>query len=101
MGMPLAEAIYRATVTPARAIRHPELGTLSEGAEADVAVLRWLDTPRRYADCGRATLQGAGELACELTLRAGRIVWNPRGLAMPDWRTAPPAYWTVPALQNP
>ena len=54
MGMPLQEAIYRATVTPARVIRRPELGTLSEGAEADVAVLRWVDRPRNYADCGGA-----------------------------------------------
>jgi dihydroorotase len=101
MGMPLAEAIYRATVTPARAIRRPELGTLSEGAEADVAVLRWVDSGRVYADCGRASLAGTGELACDATVRAGRVVWNPRGLGMPEWRTAPAAYWSVPALQNP
>src|SRR5438067_12432181 len=28
-----------------------DLGTLSEAAEADVAVLRWVDRPRHYADC--------------------------------------------------
>ena len=100
MGMPLQEAIYRATVTPARAIRHPELGTLSEGAEADVAVLRWVDRPRHYADCGRARLLGQGELACAATLRAGRLVWDPGGISMPDWQDAPAAYWSVPSLQN-
>lgn len=100
LGMPLSEAIYRTTVTPARAIRRPELGTLSEGAEADVAVLRWDDRPRSYSDCGRARLEGRGELACELTLRAGRIVWNPAGVGMPSWQNAPPSYWHVPALQN-
>jgi dihydroorotase len=99
IGMSLPEAIYRTTVTPARAIRRPELGTLNEGAEADVAVLRWLDRPRTYADCGRATHLGAGELECALTLRAGRIVWDPTGLGMPDWRGAPAAYWNIPALQ--
>src|SRR5207253_8876370 len=46
MGMPLQEAIYRTTVMPARAIRRPELGVLSEGGEADIAVLRWVDRPR-------------------------------------------------------
>ena len=101
MGMPLKDAIYRTTVTPARAIGHPELGTLSEGAEADVAVLRWVaDAERRYVDCGRARLRGQGELACALTLRAGRIVWDPSGISMPDWQDAPAAYWSVPALQN-
>jgi dihydroorotase len=100
MGMPLAEAIYRTTVTPARAIRRPDLGTLSVGAEADVAVLRWVDQPRAFADCGRARLQGQGELACDMTLRAGRIVWDPSGLSMPEWQSAPAAYWNVPALQG-
>jgi dihydroorotase len=99
MGMPLQDAIYRTTVTPARAIRRPELGTLSEGGEADVAVLRWIDHPRSYADCGRARCDGTGELECLLTLRAGRPVWNPTGLGMPLWSEAPPAYWQVPALQ--
>jgi len=98
--MPLQEAIYRATVTPARVIRRPQLGTLSEGAEADVAVLRWVDRPRNYADCGGAQLEGQGELQCELTLRAGRIVWNPAGLGMPNWEHAPEAYWRIPALQG-
>jgi dihydroorotase len=64
-----------------------------------VAVLRWVDRPRAFADCGRARLQGEGELTCDLTLRAGRIVWDQGGLSMPDWQSAPPAYWTVPALQ--
>jgi dihydroorotase len=99
MGMPLQEAIYRTTVTPAQAIRRPELGTLSEGAEADVAILRWVDQPRGYADCGRARLEGQGELACDLTLRAGRVVWDPGGLTMPEWQSAPAAYWKVPSLQ--
>jgi dihydroorotase len=100
MGMPLQEAIYRTTVTPAHAIGRPELGTLSEGAEADVAVLRWVDGRRHYADCGRARLTGQGELACALTLRSGRIVWDPGGISMPDWHDAPAAYWTVPSLQG-
>jgi dihydroorotase len=99
MGMPLREAIFRTTVTPARAIGRPELGTLSEGCEADIAVLRWNDRPRAYADCGRARLNGPGELECAMTLRAGRIVWDPGGLSMPVWTDAPQAYWHVPALQ--
>jgi dihydroorotase len=100
MGMSLREAIFRVTEAPARAIRRPGLGTLSEGHEADVAVLHWVDRPRGYVDCGHARLDGPGELACLLTLRAGRVVWNPTGLGMPRWPDAPPAYWHVPALQS-
>ena len=40
MGMPLKEVIYRSTVTPAQEINHPELGHLSVGAEADIAILK-------------------------------------------------------------
>jgi dihydroorotase len=100
MGMPLPEVIYRTTVTPARAIRRPELGTLSEGAEADVAVLRLLPGPASYIDCGRARLDGEGRLECAMTLRAGRIVWDPAGRSMPAWEEAPDRYWVVPNLQN-
>ena len=39
MGVPLNEIIRRSTVNPAREIRRPELGTLSVGKEADIAVL--------------------------------------------------------------
>ena len=60
MGMPLREAIYRTTVTRRARIRRAEQGTLSEGWEADVAVLRWIDSPRQYVDCGRARLTGPG-----------------------------------------
>src|SRR5581483_8785405 len=99
MGLPLAEVIFRTTVTPARAIRRPELGTLSPGAEADVAVLRLIDGPQSYIDCGRARLDGQGRLECVMTLRAGRIVWDPTGRSMPRWEEAPEAYWRAPALQ--
>lgn len=100
MGMPLQEVIYRCTVTPAKAIRRPELGTLSIGAEADVAVLRLLDGPFSYIDCGRARLDGQGKLECAMTLRAGRIVWDPTGHSMPLWDQAPERYWRVPELQG-
>lgn len=98
-GMPLHEAISRATVMPAQAIRRPELGALSDGNEADVAVLRWIDQPRGFADCGGARLIGQGELACVLTVRGGRVVWNPTGIGMPTWNDAPARYWQVPVLQ--
>ncbi len=100
MGMPLQEVVYRTTVTPARAIRRPQLGTLSEGAEADVAVLRLLPGRQRYIDCGRAYFEGEGRLECAMTLRAGRVVWDPTGLSMPFWEEAPERYWTVPSLQR-
>jgi dihydroorotase len=100
MGMPLQEVIYRTTVTPARAIRRPDLGTLALGAGADVAVLRLIDGPASYIDCGRARLEGQGRLECAMTLRAGQIVWDPAGLSMPRWQDAPAPYWDIPNLSE-
>ena len=43
MGMPLGEVIRASTINPAREIGHPELGHLSVGAVADVAVLQQME----------------------------------------------------------
>src|SRR5215469_10256757 len=42
MGVPLDDVIRRSTINPASEIRRPELGTLSVGKDADVAVLELL-----------------------------------------------------------
>ena len=62
MGMPLAEVIYRSTVTPAEEIGHPELGQLSIGAEADIAVLKQHEGEFGYVDCGQARMNGDRKL---------------------------------------
>jgi dihydroorotase len=95
IGMPLQEVIYRSTVTPAREIGHPELGNLSVGAEADVAVFKLHTGDFGFVDCGRATMRGDKKLECMLTVRAGKIVFDLEGLSMPRWQDAPPAYWTI------
>jgi dihydroorotase len=96
LGMPLPEVIYRSTVTPAREIGHPELGHLSVGAEADVAVFKLQTGEFSYIDCGRAKINGDKKLECALTVRAGKIVFDPTGLSMPLWQEAPEAYWRLP-----
>lgn len=95
MGMPLQEVIYRSTVTPAEEIGHPELGTLSEGAEADIAVLQLHEGQFGYVDCGKAKMIGNQKLTCAMTLRAGNIMYDPEGLSMPVWENAPEAYWIL------
>ncbi len=95
MGMSLQEVIARSTVAPAREICHPELGSLSIGAEADIAVLRVEDGDFGYVDCGGARMNGAQKLHCEMTLRAGEIVYDLNGRAAPAWQEAPPDYWKI------
>jgi len=91
MGMPLFEVIQRSTALPAQVIRRPDLGTLSTGVEADVAVFKKLQGAFGFADCGRTRMAGNQKLECLLTIRAGQIVYDPTGLSMPDWEDAPAA----------
>jgi dihydroorotase len=95
MGMPLQDVIMRSTVAPAHEIGHPELGHLSVGAEADIAVMKHLLGSYGYSDCGRAKMVGTEKLENEMTIRAGEIVYDPTGLSMPAWQDAPEAYWKI------
>jgi dihydroorotase len=86
MGVPLAEVIARSTVAPAREIGRPELGTLTAGAEADVAVMALDEGEFGFVDCGLTRLESKELLRCVLTIRAGEIVYNPHGFGLPLWR---------------
>ena len=95
IGVPLQEVIYRSTVTPANEIGHPELGNLSVGAEADVAVFKLEHGDFGFVDCGRATMGGDKKLECMLTVRAGQIVFDSNGMSLPKWQEAPAEYWSI------
>jgi dihydroorotase len=85
MGMPLQEVVYRSTHKAAKVIRRPELGHLSVGAEADVAVLELRQGSFGFVDSGGARLNGENLLECQMTLRSGRIAWDNNGLSRPAW----------------
>ena len=88
LGMSVEEVIRRSTVEPARAIRRPELGTLSVGADADIGVLELVQGEFGFVDSGRARMRGHQRFECALTARAGEIVWDRNGLSRPDWEAA-------------
>jgi dihydroorotase len=88
LGMPLEEVVYRSTVTPAREIKRPELGTLSVGGTADIAVFELQKGTFGFVDSGHARHVGNQKLRCLLTVRAGKIVWDAEGLSWPDWQKA-------------
>ena len=88
LGMPLEEVIYRSTVTPAKEIQRPELGTLSVGADADIAVLELQKGNFGFVDSGHARHMGNQKLRCMLTVRAGKIVFDADGISWPEWRKA-------------
>jgi dihydroorotase len=89
LGVPLDDVIRMSTWTPARDIKRPDLGQLDVGAEADIAVLR-LDKGRfGLPDSAGARMWGDRMLACELTVRNGRVVWDLNGRAAEDWKVFP------------
>ena len=98
MGLPLERLVAMATTHPAQVLHRPELGTLASGSCADVAVLRIIDGPVHFADSGRARLKGDKRLCCMATFRAGKLVYDPYALSMPDWETAPAPYWVAPGI---
>jgi predicted amidohydrolase len=90
LGMSVDQLIERATVNAARAIRHPELGTLSDGAPADIALFQIEKGKFGYTDADRATMVGDQRLRCVLTVRNGAVVWDSEGLSAPDVSKAGP-----------
>src|SRR5689334_3819255 len=85
MGMSLDDVIACSTWHPARQIRHEELGHLTVGAVADVAVLRLVHGNFGFVDSAGLRLRGDQKLIGELTLRAGKIVWDLNGISAEDW----------------
>jgi dihydroorotase len=92
MGVPLPQVIAKATWNPAREIKHEELGHLSPGAIADIAVLRLEKGQFGFVDMHGARLAGTQRLTIEMTLKDGRVVYELNGLGRPDWTTLPPNY---------
>ena len=89
LGMSLEDVVARSTWNPAREMHQEELGHLSVGAPADIAVLRLIKGDFGFLDAGGRRMNGSQKLVAELTIRAGRVVWDLNGLGADDWQTAP------------
>jgi dihydroorotase len=89
LGMPLDGVIARSTWNPAREIQHEELGHLSVGAIADVAVLRVEKGKFGFVDQNGARLDGNQKLTCELTVRDGKVVYDLNGITREQWDKIP------------
>ena len=103
LGMELRAVVDRSTVTPARAIgRFPDVGTLGEGREADVAVLEIEEGVFAYHDAWQKKRIGTRRINNVLTLRAGEIVYDRDARAFADWSgSAAPARPTMPNGETP
>jgi dihydroorotase len=89
LGASLEDVIRMSTANPAREIKRPQLGNLDVGSDADVTVLRLDRGSFGLLDSAGARYPGDRLLACEMTVRDGRVVWDLNGRAAADWKTFP------------
>ncbi|MDO6437614.1 amidohydrolase/deacetylase family metallohydrolase [Cyclobacterium sp. 1_MG-2023] len=86
MGMNMQEIIAASTWKPAQVIKHTELGHLSEGAIADIAILNVLEGNFGFTEkTGIGKMMGKYKIENELTVRSGKVVWDLNGLTAPLW----------------
>ncbi|GAB3809085.1 amidohydrolase/deacetylase family metallohydrolase [Spirosoma humi] len=91
MGMDLPSVIKASTWSSAQAIKRPQLGHLTEGSVADVAILNLENgrfsardvTPFGFFDYTGYKVEGKQKLSCEMTIRNGKIVYDLNGIANP------------------
>ena len=83
LGMDLKSVINATTWKPAQVINRTELGHLSVGSEADIAILSIRTGKFGLFDPRGVKVETDKKLECEMTIRAGRIVYDLNGIAVP------------------
>lgn len=89
LGMTLQEVIKANTAKAAEVIKRPDLGRLSAGGEADIAVLNLRRGTFGFIDVSGGRLVGDRKLECELTVKGGQVVWDLNGISRPIWTEIP------------
>jgi dihydroorotase len=85
MGLTLKEVIADMTWHPALEIKQEQLGNLSVGAIADVAVLRIDHGDYGLVDGGGEVLKAHQRMVCELTVKDGKFVYDLNGRTADPW----------------
>jgi dihydroorotase len=98
LGLPLIDAILRSTWNSAQTINRPELGTLSVGAPADVAVFSLQQGTFGFRDEVGGSVTSKQRLVCEMTLKQGAISWDWNSRTGVDYKTLPPDYGIRPGM---
>ena len=76
MGIPMAEVVRMSTQAPAHLMKMDgEIGCLSAGARADIAIFNWIPLHQTYRDWKGSTFQADMTLKPEMTMKDGDIVY--------------------------
>ncbi len=70
----------RVTSQPAELLELGNIGSLSNGVEADVALWSVDEGNYGFSDVAGGVIKGTKKLVCEMTVRNGEIVWDLNGL---------------------
>jgi dihydroorotase len=79
--MNIPELIKASTWTPAQVIKREELGNLSEGSVADIAIISMRNGNFGFRDVAGNKYWGKQKFECELTIRDGKIVYDLNAIA--------------------
>ncbi|WP_260704114.1 amidohydrolase/deacetylase family metallohydrolase [Edaphobacter flagellatus] len=85
LGETMPEVIAQMTSHPAHEIKQEQLGNLSVGSVADVAVLSVESGRFGFVDMYNTKMMGTKKLVCELTLRSGKVVYDLNGISADMW----------------
>ena len=85
IGLTVQDVVADMTAHPAHEIRHDELGNLSVGSVADIAVLSLQKGKFGFTDMVNTRVDGTQKLVAELTLKDGKIVYDLNGLESLPW----------------
>jgi dihydroorotase len=83
MGMDFPTIISKCTWNPAREINKEELGHLSVGAIADIAIFHISTGKFGFYDSAGERIDGTERIGAEMTIRGGDVVYNLNGLLKP------------------
>lgn len=84
IGLSMKEIVEASTWKPAQVIKKTELGHLSAGAAADIALLKLEKGNFGYYDVRQKKMAGDKRIVCEMTLLDGAVVWDLNALSFTE-----------------
>lgn len=84
IGLSMKEIVEASTWKPAQVIKKTELGNLSVGAAADIALLKLEKGNFGYYDVRQKKMSGDKRIVCEMTLLDGDVVWDLNALSFAE-----------------
>lgn len=83
--MPLKDVVQASAWNPAREIHRTDLGHLTVGANADLAVLRLDKGDFGFLDVEQQAMRGSQRLGCEMTIMGGQVMYDLNARAYDAW----------------